>query len=414
MDVHHQQLAKEHALSLQLNEIDVSDPSLFQANTIGSYFERLRSDAPVHFQEKGVCGAFWSITKFNDIVAVEKNHAAFSSEAKYGGMNINDRGLYRQNFINMDPPRHDLQRNAVAPMFTPTNLVELEDLIRSRAVEILEGLPVGETFDWVERVSRNLTTQMLATLFEFPFEDRQLLSHWSDLAVVDVNAGTAITSEEVREQWLQPCYAYFTRLWNERVNKPMKGDLISMLAHSDARETMTPEEFRGNIILLIVGGNDTTRNSISGSLLALNQNPAEYEKLRMAPDLTTNMVSEIIRWQTPLAHMRRTAVVDVNMGGQRIRAGDKVVMWYLSGNRDSDVIERADEFLIDRRNARHHLSFGFGVHRCLGNRLAELQLRVLWEEILKRFQFIEVVGEPVRTFSNFVHGFESMPVQIRA
>ena len=229
-----------------------------------------------------------------------------------------------------------------------------------------------------------------------------------------MNAGTAITSEEVREQWLQPCYAYFTRLWNERVNKPMKGDLISMLAHSDARETMTPEEFRGNIILLIVGGNDTTRNSISGSLLALNQNPAEYEKLRMAPDLTTNMVSEIIRWQTPLAHMRRTAVVDVNMGGQRIRAGDKVVMWYLSGNRDSDVIERADEFLIDRRNARHHLSFGFGVHRCLGNRLAELQLRVLWEEILKRFQFIEVVGEPVRTFSNFVHGFESMPVQIRA
>lgn len=412
MDFATQEETMDRVEELPLDAIDVSDPALFQADTIGAYFARLRRDAPVHFQPDGRYGAFWSITRFNDILSVDKNHAVFSSEARLGGILISERGMTRQNFISMDPPRHDQQRQAVAPMFTPVNLAELEGLIRSRAIDILESLPVGETFDWVERVSRNLTTQMLATLFDFPFEDRHLLPKWSDIAMVDVHAGTPITSEEVRQQFLQPCYDCFERLWKDRLASPPKKDLLSMLAHSSARETMTPEEFKGNILLLIIGGNDTTRNSISGGLLALNQFPAEYEKLRRSPELIPNMVSEIIRWQTPLAHMRRTAVKDFELGGERIRAGDKVVMWYLSGNRDGKVIERADDFLVDRKNARHHLSFGFGVHRCLGNRLAEMQLRVLWEEIIRRFRRIEVVGTPVRTYSNVVHGFESMPVRI--
>ena len=218
----------------------------------------------------------------------------------------------------------------------------------------------------------------------------------------------------MRLEELGKCQDYFTRLWNERVNATPGNDLISMLAHSPATRNMSKTEFLGNLLLLIVGGNDTTRNSITGGLLALNRHPEQFEKLRQNPLLVESLVPEIIRWQTPLAHMRRTAVKDTEVGGKLIRTGDKVVMWYLSGNRDETAIERADEFIIDRARPRQHLSFGFGIHRCVGNRLAELQLRVLWEEILKRFDRIDVTGEPVRTKSNFVHGFMSMPVIIPA
>jgi len=263
-------------------------------------------------------------------------------------------------------------------------------------------------------VSVELTTQMLATLFDFPFEDRRLLTWWSDMATGDPDGNGPVSSWEMRLAELGKCRDYFTRLWNERVNAPPRSDLISMLAHAPATRDMGPDEFLGNLILLIVGGNDTTRNSISGGLLALNRFPAEYDKLRANPALVASLVPEIIRWQTPLAHMRRTALRDVQLGGKQIRKGDKVVMWYLSGNRDPDAIEHADRFIIDRARPRQHVSFGFGIHRCVGNRLAELQLKILWEEILGRFPRIDVVGEPVRTKSNFVHGFTSMPVLIPA
>ena len=185
---------------------------------------------------------------------------------------------------------------------------------------------------------------------------------------------------------------------------------MSMLAHGQATRNMPPDEFLGNLILLIVGGNDTTRNSISGGVVALNENPTEYGKLRNDVSLIPNMVSEIIRWQTPLAYMRRTVIQDTELGGKKIKAGDKVIMWYVSGNRDEEVIERPNDFWIDRPNARHHLSFGFGIHRCMGNRLAEMQLRVLWEEIMQRFQFVEIVGEPQRVYSSFIKGYTRLPV----
>jgi len=192
----------------------------------------------------------------------------------------------------------------------------------------------------------------------------------------------------------------------------MKSDLISMMAHSEATRGMDRENLLGNLILLIVGGNDTTRNSMTGSVLALNENPDQYDKLRANPALIASFVPEVIRWQTPLAHMRRTATQDTELGGKLIRKGQRVVMWYVSGNRDGDVIEDADAFLIDRRNPHNHLAFGFGIHRCLGLRVAELQLRIIWEEILKRFDRIEVVGEPQRVYSSFVKGYEALPVRI--
>jgi cytochrome P450 len=313
----------------------------------------------------------------------------------------------------MDEPRHGPQRKTVAPMFTPTHLDRLAVLIRERSAEVLDHLPRNETFNWVDRVSVELTTQMLATLFDFPWEDRRKLTRWSDLATA-LPKSMLYESEEQRLAELGECADYFTRLWNERVNAEPRSDLISMMVHSDATRHMDRNNLLGNLILLIVGGNDTTRNSMTGSVLALNENPDQYDKLRANHALIDSFVPEVIRWQTPLAHMRRTALQDTELGGKTIKKGDRVVMWYVSGNRDSDVIPNADDFVIDRARPRSHMSFGFGIHRCVGMRLAELQLKIIWEEILKRFERIEVVDEPERVYSSFVRGYVTLPVRIIA
>ena len=413
--VHIDQEARERAYSTPLADFNPGDPDLFRTNTHWPWFERLRREEPVHYCRDSEFGPYWSVTRYNDIMAVDTNHGVFSSDAALGGITIRDArpDLRRPSFIAMDPPKHDVQRKTVSPVVSPANLTILEPIIRERASRILDELPIGETFDWVDRVSIELTTQMLATLFDFPFEERRKLTYWSDVATaLPIKGGLVETEDERQDVLVNQCLAKFLELWNERVNAPPAGDLVSMLAHGEATRNMTPDEYLGNIILLTVGGNDTTRNSISGGLLALNQNPDQYQKLREHPELIPGMVPEIIRWQTPLAHMRRTATEDIEVGGKTIRKGDKVVMWYVSGNRDEAAIETPDAFIIDRARPRQHLSFGFGIHRCVGNRLAEMQLRVVWEEILKRFETIEVVEEPTRVRSSFVKGYEVMNVQI--
>jgi len=293
----------------------------------------------------------------------------------------------------------------------PANLERMAPLIRERAGLILDALPIGEEIDWVDLVSKELTAMTLATLFDFPFEERRRLTHWSDMMTNPPGFGPVKSWEHKRAE-IAECHATFRQLWNERVNAPPKFDLISMLAHGEATRNMDVEEYHGNVGLLIIGGNDTTRNTISGSVYALNRFPAQYAKLRENPALIPSMVSETIRWQTPLAHMRRTAVEDIEFGGKTIRAGDLVVMWYVSGNRDDSVIDDPDNYIIERPRPRMHMSFGFGIHRCVGNRLAELQLTIIWEEILKRFPVIELAGDPTRTHSVFVKGYESLPVVI--
>jgi cytochrome P450 len=407
--------ARAKAYGMPLEQIDVADPALFQADAHWPYFERLRAEDPVHYCDSSEHGPYWSITRYADIMTVDTTHQVFSSDSSLGGITIRDfdEDFVLPMFIAMDPPKHDIQRKTVSPIVSPVNLALLEGTIRERVGGILDGLPIGETFDWVDKVSIELTTQMLATLFDFPWEERRKLTRWSDVSTATPGGGIIDTEEQRREELLE-CLGYFTNLWNQRVNSTEPGnDLISMLAHGEATRNMPPFEYLGNIILLIVGGNDTTRNSITGGLYALSQNPAEEAKLRADPSLIPNMVSEIIRWQTPLAYMRRTALADFELSGKTIRKGDKVVMWYVSGNRDETVIDNPNAFLIDRPRARQHLSFGFGIHRCVGNRLAELQLRIIWEEILKRFPKIEVMGEPGRVHSSFVKGYERMMVRIQ-
>lgn len=404
------------ALSQPLEDIDPSLPYRFQQQSHFSMFDRLRRESPVHYVKDSEYGPFWSVHRYKDIIDVEIDHTTFSSDVKYGGMLIKDLPdhMRRTSFINADPPLHDHQRRVVSPIVAPANLNRLEHTIRSEAANILDGLPRGETFDWVDNVSIELTGRVLCELMDFPRVDRRLLTYWSDIVNVDLEVGGEINTEEKRYAKLKECATYFGVLFRERMNSEPKDDLISMLAHSEYTKNMPAQEFLGMIVLLMVGGNDTTRNSISGGLIALNQFPDQYAKLRNDPGLIPKLVPEILRWVTPVAHMRRTATRDIEFRGKQIKRGEKVVVWYASGNRDDAVIKDPYQFIVDRANPRLHLSFGFGIHRCLGNRLAELQLRVLWEEILKRKMLIETVGAPVRKYANNIAGVMGLPVRIAA
>jgi len=396
---------------------DVSHPSLYQDDVWREPFAHLRRDDPVHRHADSPYGPYWSVTRFADIMKVELDPATFSSAQKWGGIQIADqpKGGGLPNFIRMDPPRHTEQRKTVAPIVAPSNLANLEGLIRERTRRVLDGLPRGEVFDWVDRVSTELTALMLATLFDFPQADRRKLTHWSDVAIANVaDKDAVVKSEAERMVELRGMGEVMAALWAERASQPPKFDLISMMAHAPATQNMPLDEFIGTFGLLIVGGNDTTRNSMTGGLMALADNPEELAKVRADRSLIPSLVSEIIRYQTPVIHMRRTATRDTELCGKAIAAGDKVVMWYVSGNRCESAMEAPDRFDIERPKVRQHLAFGAGIHRCVGDRLAEMQLRILWEEILARDLEIEIAGPPVRLYSNFIRGIRTLPVTIHA
>ncbi|WP_420427396.1 cytochrome P450 [Algiphilus sp.] len=406
--------------TLKIEDIDLSNPFLWRQGQWRAYYQRLRDERPVHYQKRSAFGPFWSITRYEDILFVDKSHELFSAEPI---ITLGDRppGLAVETFIAMDPPRHTKQRAAVQGVVAPQNLKEMEDLIRSRTREVLDGLPLDRPFDWVRTVSIELTARMLATLLDFPYEQRHKLVEWSDIAAASPETTGGLADRDRLFPAVAEVAKAFSGLWHEKQARQQAGeapgfDVISlMLNNEDTKDLIhRPMEFLGNLALLIVGGNDTTRNSMTGGVLAMNRFPDEFEKLKANPKLIPNMVSEIIRWQTPLAYMRRVAKQDVELRDQTIRKGDKVVMWYASGNRDERAIDNPDAFIIDRKGARNHLSFGFGIHRCMGNRLAEMQLRILWEELLPRFERIEVQGEPEYVQSNFVRGYSRMMVKLNA
>ncbi len=399
------------AKSIKLQNINPISPELFEANQFFPLFERLRYEDPVHFAIHDEFGPYWSLTKYEDILAVDKNHVDFSSEPSIVIVDFEEVNLPLKMFIAMDPPKHTAQRQTVEPSMSRDNMQNYEGLIRERTQFILDRLPVGKPFDWVKTVSIELTTLMLATLFDFPFDERHRLTRWSDVTTAVPGAGIVDTEEQRRDELFE-CLAYFLEMWKVKQKQKPSFDLISMLVHSAATKEMPEMEFLGNLLLLIVGGNDTTRNSMTGGVLAFNQFPKELDKLKKDPGLMRSCVAEIIRWQTPLAYMRRRATKDIVLRGKHIKKDERVLMWYVSGNRDTDFFEKPDDFIIDRPKVRQHLSYGFGIHRCVGERLADLQLQILWEEILKRFSFIEVLEPPVRVHSSFVKGYRSMMVKV--
>ena len=399
---------------LDLVDFNVANPELHKLDLAEKYLKRMREESPVHYCRESQYGPYWSITKYADIMEVNKDYLAFSSSYEFGGVSITgtpSSGGEIPNFISMDPPKHDQQRKVVAPGLSPVRLADLEKLIRDRVIHILDGLPRHEEFDWVKRVSVEITGRMLATILGVPQEDRSLLINWSN-AISNADDPDYVSASGGFYQTLAELSDYIEPVWeSKKKGSASEMDLLALLASSEEGSKMSMKEILGNVVLLLVGGNDTTRNSISGGLLALNEFEGQYDKLLSRPDLISSMVPEIIRWQTPLAHMRRTANRDYVLRDRLIRKGDMVIMWYLSGNRDPESIRDPDEFIIDRDRPRQHLSFGFGLHRCLGNRLAEMQLRVLWEEIVSRCPRIKITGEVVRASSPLFRAIQAMPVR---
>ncbi|TKD50025.1 cytochrome P450 [Sphingomonas baiyangensis] len=406
-------LAPQPQAAQAADPLDVSRAELYRDDTWHAPFREIRARGGIHRTEDSDFGPYWSIASYKPLVHVESLPELFSSEA--GGITLADfkegTDVKMPMFIAMDRPKHTGQRRTVAPAFTPSEMARMTDDIRRRTAEILDGLPIGTTFDWVDRVSIELTTQMLAILFDFPWEERRKLTFWSDWAG-DIEL---VKNEELRQQRLVhmfECGSYFKRLWDAKIDKPPTPDLISMMIHSDAMAEMDQYEFIGNLILLIVGGNDTTRSSMTAYALGLDQFPDERAKLEADPSLIPNAVQEIIRWQTPLSHMRRTATADTELDGHAIKAGEKLALWYVSANRDESVFEDADAIRIERPNARRHLAFGHGIHRCVGARLAELQISILLEEMGKRRLRANVAGAPERVAACFVHGYRKLPVEL--
>ena len=396
-----------------LDDLHIWDGRIFRSGAMHDWFARLRAEAPIRYFDNGPSGGFWSITRYDDIMAVDTSHKVFSSHENIT-IGDADRNFLPTMFIAKDQPEHTVQRKAAMPTVARPRMGELEGLIRSRVAEVLNGLPEDEPFNWVERVSRDLTIKMLATLFGMPWEDRHLLALWSDTSTATELMGNFdVPPVEERMQILFGCLQYFQTLWGERAGGD-GWDFISMLANNpDTQDLITkPFDFMGNLMLLIVGGNDTTRNTMTASVQLMHDHPDQLAKLKADPSLMKNMVDEVIRYHTPLPHMRRTVLEDTEFRGHSMKAGDRVVMWYMSGNRDEAVFPNADTFDITRPNANRHMAFGFGIHRCMGNHVADMQLRILWEEILKRFERIEVVGEAEKVESCFVHGIDTLPVRV--
>jgi cytochrome P450 len=396
-------------------DLNPAQPELFATDSLWPVFDRLRDECPVHYTQESDYGAFWSITRYEDIVSIENDVEAFTSTRGTALIPLESqeksRAIVHRNFMDMDPPEHGAQRMTIMPALSPSNLAKLKPLIRERSELILDALPIGEEFDWVDLVSKELTSMMLATLLDFPLELRRKLTFWSDVLTSTPGYGPVVSQEQKAAE-VQAFYETFVALRKERQDKEPSFDLVSMLAHGEATRDQPLQQYLMNMSLLLIGGNDTTRNTISGSVNALNLFPAEYAKLKSNPSLISSMVAETIRWQTPIAHMTRTATRDVEFGGQAIKAGDKIVLWYVSANRDERAIPDPYTFLVDRERPRPYLAFGHGAHRCAGNGLATLQLIVIWEEILKRFPEITVVNEPQRTYSVRFRGFETLPVII--
>ena len=403
---------------LAIDQINPHNPYLFLEDRWQDHFARLRAEDPVHLNELETSGRFWSVTKYEDVRAVDGDWETYSS-AKGITLGIKEIATAEENegqvgiqtFIAMDPPEHTAQRKTVRSVSAPSNLRNIEPMIRERTAELLDSLPEGESFDWVDTVSIELTTLMLATLFDFPMEDRRKLTRWSDIVFAIPGPGGVVETQQQKIDELLECVDYFDGLFKLRRENP-GFDLVSMLANGEATKDIPMVEQLGNLLLLIVGGNDTTRNTMTGSVYGLNKFPDQFDKLLANPALISNFVPEVIRWQTPLSYMRRTANHDTELGGKQIKKHDQILMWYLSANQDEDVFENAHVLDIERHNADRQLSFGYGIHFCMGSRVAELQLRVLWEEILQRFKRIEIQDEPERVFSSFVHGYSKLPVTV--
>ena len=388
---------------------DLSNPVLFQLDTWQSPCDSFRKSRPIYYCESSPNGPHWSVTRYADIKEIEMDPQTFSSAQ--GGVRI-DGGL-AYSFLSSDPPRHTRERKMVSSISNPLNLARYEVLIRDRTRQILSGLARNEVFDWNSLVSSELSSMMLATLFDLPLDARRKLSYWSDVASREVTSPDALVHTETDRTFvISEMMSEFRTLLRERSVQEPKLDLISLMAHNPTFFEMTEDQAIGNLVLLVIGGYDTTKSAMSGGVLELSQRPDQRRAVINDPALIPNLVDEIIRFQTPLIHTSRTATCDYQLHEKTIRKGDRVALWYVSGNRDEEIFKDPHQFVVSRSNASKHLSFGAGIHYCIGARLAKAQIRILWEEIIDQGLTVNLAGEPKRLHSNFTRGFTSLPVII--
>ncbi len=401
--------------AIQLATLDVSRPERFQAETHWPYFARLRRDEPVHFCPHSPYGPYWSITRYDDIVAIEANHRQFSSDGNVIIGDVPPEFDATRAFVTSDPPVHTRERRAVAPAVSRDRVARLEAQARAQIAALFEQLPRGEAFNWVERVANELTTQMIANVFDFPWEQRHRLAYWAEVVLTSPQAGALVTTWEERDAIIGDYRSAMLEMWHSRARESTREDILATLARNPDTASLTDDPARLiGLITLMASANEAARGALSACVVAFSRFPVEWDRLRADRTLVANAAAEIIRWQTPISHMRRTATEDVEFGGRVIRKGDRVVMWYCSANRDEGHFEAADHLQITRANARGHLAFGAGIHRCLGSHVAEMQLRVLLEELLARFPRPAVVGTPRRTASNFSAAYEDVVVRLSA
>jgi cytochrome P450 len=408
-------------LATRDDPLDLTRADLWAEDRWQEPMRELRARGPIHWNDASKFGPHWSVMQYRPIQHIESLPKIFSSSWEYGGITV-ERDLTKEMldfnqpmpmFIAMDPPQHSAQRRTVAPAFGPAEVERMRADAVSRTSAVLDALPIGTPFDWVKSVSMELTTQMLAILFDFPWEERDKLNKWSDMAG-DIEIGVTSEGRARRAAESVELAGAFMQLWNAKAQDPSGPDLISIMLRSDAMSHMEPNEFLANLVLLIVGGNDTTRNSMSAYAWGLHQYPDQRAILEQnhSPELAVNAMHEIIRWQTPLSHMRRTATEDTELFGQQIKKHDRIALWYTSANRDESVFENGEHIQVERENARRHLSFGYGIHRCVGARVAELQLTTLIAELQKRRLRVNVVEAPEIVPACFVHGYKQMMVEL--
>lgn len=401
-----------------VEDIDLKNPDIYEAGLPLEAFARLRREDPVHWNPESDGAGFWAVTRHADICEVSRQPLLFSSAYENGGhriFNENEVGLTNAGesgmgipLISRDPPTHTQYRKVVMPALSPVKIEGIEDRIRARAERLIDAIPLGEQVDLVQALSAPLPLMTLAELLGVPGDMWTDLYHWTN-AFVGEDDPEFRQSPEAMQETLGEFFGFITELYEQRVAEP-GGDIATLLAHAEIDGERVPfAEFAANMVLALVGGNETTRNSISHSVRAFSDNPGEWDKLRSNRELLKSAPSEMVRYASPVLHMRRTATENTEVAGRRIAKGDKVVMWYLSGNRDDTVYDDPDRFDIERA-PRNHVGFGSGQHVCVGSRLAEMQLRVAFGMLADRVSHFELVSEPRRFRSNFINGLKNLDV----
>lgn len=397
---------------MRLEDIDIYDPDVYVRGVPHDVFAFLRREAPVFFQKEPNGRGYWALLKHEDVAMVGKDPGRFSSWR--GGTNIQDYppedlDQIRLMMVNMDPPEHAKFRRLASTGFTPRMVARLEPRIREVTKEILDKVaPLGEC-DFVTSIAAELPLQVIAELLGVPHEDRHELFNWSNRLIGFDDPEFQTSLEDARAAAFE-VWQYANKLASERAGK--KGDdLVSVLMNAEIEgERLTEMEFDSFFLLLAVAGNETTRNLISGGMLALMEHPEQRKRLLDDPSLVPSAVEEMLRWVTPVMYFRRTATRDTEVRGQKIREGDKVCIYYTSANRDEAVFKDSMRFDVGR-TPNEHLAFGGGEHFCLGASLARLEIRVMFEELLRRMPDLELAKPPRRLRSNFINGYKELRVR---